>query len=125
MKTDRAKTESLILEIKNKCGTLTNFCKATGYDRYKIQLLFANCRKNITHERKSEMEAIKKALKAINSGLVITDDMRERLTAKTKEVGRQTLADMAGVSRSFVVEIMNGTIKNQTSKVKKLFREWV
>jgi hypothetical protein len=79
------KKEVLKTKIKKKFGSLSNFARVAGIDRYSLQKTFA--RKEIPSEERAVLEKAYQDLDGKPTGNVIDPDKLALLRAKIDEVG--------------------------------------
>lgn len=114
--------DALKEKIKKKFGTISNFSRVAGLDRYRLQIVF---NKN-TKPTKEELEAIHQACKdnkAKETGDLIDPGKLEQLKARMTEYGGvyKFCKDYPNYQYDPIYKLISGKKKRNSDLVKRLF----
>jgi len=111
--------------IKAEFGSLSEFCKVTGRDRYELQLFFANCNRKMTVEREQELAVLEdEALRNADRPYFIDASLQMKMRMAVRRYGgaRKFTDDNPEFTTNVVYQIMNKA-KRRTDKVNLFLRK--
>lgn len=116
-------TDKVRTAIKEKFGTISKFCRCASMDRYELQKLLTASDYKLDETRKKRLESIfiLVSVTSIDDSQYLDNKVRHEVYKQIEKRGGVTIfCRKHDLSTDSVWQIMNGTRKRITPKVKEL-----